>query len=101
MVARIVFLLLLNNSRQDQAAVALQNLHSFFAISVLPLSSRTDSSSSGTGCRIWVCLSLISELLLLQGEGILDPERSVMLLAEWDDDDVIFIITRVPCPANN
>ena len=34
MVARNFFLLLLNNSRQDQAAVAEQNLHSFFAISV-------------------------------------------------------------------
>ena len=62
-------------------------------------------------------LSLISELLKgrrerdgrLQ-EGILDPERSVMLLAAavWDATeeaaaagDVIFIITRVPCPANN
>ena len=61
-------------------------------------------------------LSLISELLKgrregdgrgrLQ-EGILDPERSVMLLAAavWEEaaaaGDVIFIITRVPCPANN
>ena len=59
-------------------------------------------------------LSLISELLKgrrerdgrLQ-EGILDPERSVMLLAAavWEEaaaaGDVIFIITRVPCTANN
>ena len=34
MVARNFFLLLLNNSRQHQAAVAYQNLHSCFAISV-------------------------------------------------------------------
>ena len=31
MVARSYFLLLLNNSRQDQADLALQYLHSFFA----------------------------------------------------------------------
>ena len=58
-------------------------------------------------------LSLISELLKgrregdgrgrLQ-EGILDPERSVMLLAAavWDaTEEAAAAITRVPCPANN
>ena len=34
MVARKFFLLLINNSRQDQAAVAQQNSHSSLAISV-------------------------------------------------------------------